>query len=152
MEPSLDFSSIDTVTFIMKIGAATLSGIFIGLEREMKGKSAGLKTNTLVAVGAAIFIIISLQFENVKYVDLTRVLSQVVTGVGFLGAGAILQKKNKDKIKGLTTAATIWCCAGAGCLAAVGMYKELAILTVWVVLFNLVFGYVDTKIRPHKEA
>ena len=151
METVPDFSSLDTLTFLMKLGAATLSGICIGLEREMKGKSAGLKTNTLVAVGAAIFIMLSLQFEDVKYVDLTRVLSQVVTGVGFLGAGAILQKKNKDKVKGLTTAATIWCCAGAGCLAAVGMFKELAILTVWVVLFNLIFGYVDSKIKPKDE-
>lgn len=151
MGQAIDFSSIDTLTFIYKIGAATISGIFIGLEREMKGKSAGLKTNTLVALGAAIFIILSLQFQDMKNVDLTRVLSQVVTGVGFLGAGAILQKKNKEKVKGLTTAATIWCSAGAGCLAAFGMYKELAILTAWVVLFNLIFGYVDKKIKPKED-
>ena len=108
MDTLQDFGSIDALTFIMKLGAATLSGICIGLEREMKGKSAGLKTNTLVSIGATIFIIISLQFENVPSVDLTRVLSQVVTGIGFLGAGAILQNKSKGKVKGLTTAATIW--------------------------------------------
>ncbi len=130
--------------FAMKIGSATLSGILIGLEREFKGKSAGLKTNTLVAIGAAVFVIISLRYENVFGVDATRVLSQVVVGIGFLGAGVILQKP--DKIKGLTTAATIWCSAAAGCLAATEMFLELGMVTFLVVLINLIFGYIDSWI------
>jgi len=151
MDTALEISSIETFAFITKLGAATLSGIFIGLEREMKGKSAGLKTNTLVAIGAAVFILISLQFQEGQNVDITRVLSQVVTGVGFLGAGAILQKKHSEKVKGLTTAATIWCSAGAGCLAAVGMYKELSILTIWVVFFNIIFGFINKKLKPWED-
>lgn len=137
--------SIKVTDFILKISAATIAGLLIGLEREYKGKSAGLKTNTLVAIGAAVFVIISLQYEHQFGVDATRVLSQVVVGIGFLGAGVILQKENK--IKGLTTAATIWCSAAAGCLAATGLYIELAVLSILVVLINLIFGYVDSHIE-----
>ncbi|WP_456866869.1 MgtC/SapB family protein [Galbibacter sp. BG1] len=137
--------NIKVTDFILKISAATIAGILIGSEREYKGKSAGLKTNTLVAIGAAVFVIISLQYEHQFGVDATRVLSQVVVGIGFLGAGVILQKENK--IKGLTTAATIWCSAAAGCLAATGLYIELAVLSILVVLINLIFGYVDSHIE-----
>jgi len=134
--------------FAVQIGLAMASGLCIGLERELKGKQAGLKTNMLVAIGAAVFVAISLRFRGEAGADITRVLSQVVIGVGFLGGGAILQKSNK--IEGLTTAATIWCSAGAGCLAAVSMYGELAFLTVLVVLINSVFGYIDKKIEENK--
>ena len=89
--------NIKVTDFILKISAATIAGLLIGLEREYKGKSAGLKTNTLVAIGAAVFVIISLQYEHQFGVDATRVLSQVVVGIGFLGAGVILQKENKIK-------------------------------------------------------
>lgn len=129
--------------FMYKILAASLAGLLIGLERQYKGKSAGLKTNTIVAIGASIFIMLSLEFENRVGVDITRVLGQIVVGVGFLGAGVIVQRK--DKIKGLTTAATIWCSAAAGCLAAYGLYGELAFATVVIVAINLVFGWVDVR-------
>lgn len=76
-------------------------------------------------------------------------LGQVVMGVGFLGAGVILQKK--DKIKGLTTAATVWCSASAGCLAAVSLLWELAILTFLVITLNVIFGYIDSKISSKKN-
>ncbi len=69
----------------------------------------------------------------------------MVTGIGFLGGGVILQKK--DTIKGLTTAATVWCSAGAGCLAATSMFFELIVLTLLVIIINLVFGYLDLKIN-----
>lgn len=129
--------------FIYKISAASLAGLCIGLERQYKGKSAGLKTNTIVAIGAAVFIMLSLEFKNTSGIDITRVLGQVIVGVGFLGAGVIVQRK--DKIKGLTTAATIWCSAGAGCLAAYGFYGELAIATALIVAINLIFGWVDIR-------
>lgn len=129
--------------FMYKILAACLAGLLIGLERQYKGKSAGLKTNTIVAIGASVFIMLSLEFENRVSVDISRVLGQVVVGVGFLGAGVIVQRK--DKIKGLTTAATIWCSAAAGCLAAYGLYGELAFTTVVIVAINLIFGWVDVR-------
>ncbi|WP_417856307.1 MgtC/SapB family protein [Xanthomarina gelatinilytica] len=137
------FEAKEVLDFSIKIGIATVSGLLIGLEREYKGKSAGLKTNALVAIGAAVYVLISLKFQGEDYADITRVLSQVVTGIGFLGGGVILQKK--DTIKGLTTAATVWCSAGAGCLAATSMFFELIVLTLLVIIINLVFGYLDLK-------
>lgn len=87
------FEVKEIIDFTLKVGIATISGLLIGLKREYKGKSAGLKTNALVAIGSAVFVLISLKFQGEDYADITRVLSQVVTGIGFLGAGVILQKK-----------------------------------------------------------
>lgn len=140
---------METVDFAIRIGCAIVAGLLIGFEREYKNKEAGLKTNALVSLGAAVFIMLSLQFSGEKYVDITRVLSQVVIGIGFIGGGTIIQY-GKD-IKGLTTAATIWCTAGAGCLAAFGMYWELVLLTGVVVIFNFVFGKIDKRIGDDKE-
>ena len=134
--------------FAIRISGAIAAGLFIGIERELKDKSAGLKTNTLVSLGSAVFVLISLNYLNEDNTDITRVLGQVVTGIGFLGAGTILQDKNK--IKGLTTAATIWCSAAAGCLSAAGMFWELLILTVAVVLINYIFGIIDDKIGKRR--
>jgi putative Mg2+ transporter-C (MgtC) family protein len=139
-----DIQAEPIISFAIKLALATLSGLIIGLEREYKGKEAGLKTNTLVAIGATVFVIISLQFRGEEYVDITRVLSQVIIGIGFLGGGVIMKKE--DTIKGLTTAATVWCSAAAGCLAAFGMFIELGILTFLVILINLIFGYINSKV------
>jgi len=130
--------------FTIRIVCAVVSGLLIGVEREFKNKSAGLKTNALVALGAAVFVLISLKYTERDFTDITRVLGQVVTGIGFLGAGTILQQK--DKVKGLTTAATVWCSAGAGCLAATAMFWELATLTVLVIFVNFTFGIIDSKL------
>lgn len=140
---------MEFTSFALRILAATLAGLLIGVEREYKNKSAGLKTNALVALGAAVFVLVSLQFEGEKWVDTSRVLSQVVVGIGFLGAGVIIQKGNK--IEGLTTSATIWCSAAVGCLAAMEMYEELALITTVIVFINLIFGYFDGKINKEKK-
>ncbi|NJY61219.1 MgtC/SapB family protein [Salinimicrobium sp. CDJ15-81-2] len=132
---------MELLEFGFRIGAALLAGLFIGMEREIHNKNAGLKTNALVSLGAAVFVLTSLAFEGEKYVDTTRVIGQVVTGIGFLGAGVILHKGTI--VRGLTTAATVWCSAGAGCLAAIGQYKELFLLVAVIVLVNVVFNPVD---------
>ena len=143
------------IEFGIRLGAAAISGLLIGLERELRGKSAGLRTNALVAVGSGVFVIISLTFKNDPNVDLTRVIGQVVTGIGFLGAGTILHYKNN--VKGLTTAATIWCSAAAGCLAALVMYEELAVFTGIVLVINYGFNFIEkifgkkTKFRNHEK-
>lgn len=144
-----DFDSQITITFVFKIVLAAVAGLIIGLEREFKGKEAGLKTNTLVAVGAAAYIIMSLEFLGEDYADITRVLSQVVTGIGFLGAGVIMKKE--DTIVGLTTAATIWCSAAVGSMAGMGMYIELAIFTLLVLLVNIIFSFVNKTIAKTKD-
>ena len=136
--------------FLLRIGAALLSGLLIGIEREIQNKNAGLKTNGLVALGASVFVMVSLNFRGEDYVDITRVIGQVVTGIGFIGAGVILHKGTV--VRGLTTAATVWCSAGAGCLAAIGQYKELAVLVVLIVFVNVFFGPIDRFIRKKFNA
>jgi len=130
--------------FGLRIGAALLSGLFIGVEREIRNKNAGLKTNALVSLGAAVFVLVSFHFRGEPSVDITRVMGQVVTGIGFIGAGVILH--TGTTVRGLTTAATVWCSAGAGCLAAVGLYAELLVLTILIVFVNVFFGYMDKYI------
>lgn len=130
--------------FILQLGIAVIGGALMGLERKMKGKRAGLKTYSLVAVGSAVFVIISLEFRGMESVDLTRVLGQVVIGVGFLGGGVIMREK--ENVKGLATAATIWCSAAVGCLAATKFYLELLLFTLFVVVINLTMGFFNEKI------
>lgn len=134
--------------FLLRIGLALLAGLLIGVEREIRGKHAGLKTNGLVSLGACVFVLLSLQFRGEPSVDITRVLGQIVTGIGFIGAGAILQ--HGKSITGLTTAATIWCSAAAGALAAFDMYKQLAIFTVLILVTNLGFSYLEHHLKKKK--
>ena len=134
---------MELAEFALRIGAAIIAGLFIGAEREIRDKSAGLKTNALVALGACVFVLASLEFKEQDGVDITRVLSQVVTGIGFIGAGTILQ--HGKTIKGLTTAATVWCSAGAGCLAAFGLFKELMIVSLLIFIVNFTFSYLEQK-------
>ncbi len=140
---------MDIAQFGVKVAIAAIVGLLIGLEREIRGKDAGLKTNALVAVGSCIFVVMSLQFRGEQSVDITRVLGQVVTGIGFIGAGAILQRKNK--VEGLTTAATIWCSAGAGCLAAFDLKEELVVTIVVVLIINYGFGFIEHQLFERRE-
>ncbi|MAN58240.1 MAG: magnesium transporter MgtC [Flavobacteriaceae bacterium] len=140
---------IELTDFLLKGGAASLAGLCMGLERQVKGKPAGLKTNILVALGATVYIMVSLLFVNEQSTDMTRIIGQIVVGVGFLGAGVILQRDNENKVKGLATAATIWCSAAAGCLAGLGIYNVLAGFTVMVVFVNVVFGYINKKVKDN---
>lgn len=141
---------MDIMQFAIKAGIAVIAGLLIGLEREFRGKHAGLKTHALVALGASVFIIMSLEFKGEEYADMTRVLSQVIIGIGFIGAGTIM-KKGKD-VEGLTTAATIWCSAAAGCLAGFGYFEELVIVTAMVIFVNFVFSRIEDRlIERHQK-
>lgn len=128
--------------FLIKLLAASIAGGALGVEREKSNKSAGLRTNMLVSVGSAIFVMISAELlENSETGDPTRVIGQIVTGIGFLGAGVILHQG--PNVMGLTTAATIWCSAALGCLAGFGLYWELAISTVLIISINTLLRKAD---------
>ncbi len=142
---------IDITRFLINMGVAALAGLVFGLERQAKDKPAGLKTNMLVALGSCAFVIVCTQFKDLVGTDMTRIVGQVVVGVGFLGAGVILHKENETSVRGLATAATIWCCAGAGCIAAFGLYLHLLVFTAMVVVINLFFGYLNSRIKQHKK-
>jgi putative Mg2+ transporter-C (MgtC) family protein len=122
-------------TELFRIILATILGGIIGLEREFHGKPAGLRTNLLICLGAAVFTLISKQMVEGTNDSLTRIVAQIVTGVGFLGAGAIIQ--DRGGIHGLTTAATIWLVASIGIACGAGLYS-LAILTTIIAIFVLI--------------
>lgn len=118
---------------IINLGAATLMGACIGFERQWRHRMAGLRTNTLVAIGAASFVV----FESLFPGDgsPTRVAAQVVSGIGFLGAGIIFREGLQ--VSGLNTAATLWCSAAVGLLAGSGHPQHAAVATAFVILVNL---------------
>ena len=119
---------------LISIILATLLGAGIGLERELNGKAAGLRTNLLICLGAAVFTIISREMATGPEGSVTRIAAQIVTGVGFLGAGAIIQDR---RVHGLTTAATIWLVASIG-MACGGQFYVLAIVSSLIAVLALI--------------
>ena len=126
--------------FILRLLAATAMGAVIGLEREYHAKEAGVRTHLLVALGSCLFMIISvygfelmLSRDHVSF-DPSRIASQVVTGIGFIGAGTIILQK--QMVRGLTTAAGLWVTAAIGLACGNGMFL-LALITTLVVLVSL---------------
>lgn len=134
-----EFSDIPDATQITRVTlrllvAATL-GAILGYEREQQGKSAGVRTHMMVAIGAALFVLIPQQ-AGASVADLTRVLQGLIAGVGFLGAGAIIMGTRQVETRGLTTAASIWVTAAIGVAAGMGR-ESTAVLSTVVALFVL---------------
>lgn len=133
------FFSSEYLEIFGQIALATFLGALIGVERELARKNAGMRTFALVASGSAMFSIISqLAFENFigSSFDPSRIASQVVVGIGFIGAGSILSSQNK--VRGLTTAAGLWVSAAIGMAVAYKLYP-VAIFGTLVTIFILVF-------------
>jgi putative Mg2+ transporter-C (MgtC) family protein len=122
-------------TDLLKLLLAVVIGGLIGLEREMHAKAAGLRTITLITVGSTLFTMLSLDFGD------DRVIANIVTGVGFLGAGAILF--SEGRVKGLTTASSIWVAAALGMAIGLGQYWLSAVAAVVVFLILWAFAQVD---------
>ena len=148
----LEPAFLETSEFISRLGSALLLGGAIGFERQWRQKSAGLRTNTLVSLGAAAYILLSVHINGVEGGDAGRIAAQIVTGIGFLGAGVIM--KDGLNIQGLNTAATIWCSAAVGCLAGMGMYSEALIVTVAIIGTHLSMRPISdrlSKITSYKK-
>jgi putative Mg2+ transporter-C (MgtC) family protein len=135
--------------FTLRLLVALCAGLCIGFERQWHHKSAGLRTNTLVSVGAAIFVLISILVTEKGNGDVTRIIGQVVTGIGFLCAGIIF--KEGLNVHGLTTAVTVWCCSAVGCLAAAGYFKETLIATTVIITVNLFLKSVDEWLTKREK-
>jgi putative Mg2+ transporter-C (MgtC) family protein len=125
----------EAVRVAVRLLAAMLAGGVIGLQREVSGKAAGLRTHILVCAGTALFVLSAVNI-GMQQDALSRVIQGLVTGIGFLGAGAILKVESSHQIKGLTTAAGIWMTAAIGVAIGVGQLGTAAIGTVfaWFVL------------------
>lgn len=121
-------------SFLVPATTAVALGYFIGLEREWHNHFAGMRTNALVSLGACIFVHLGLVLNGEHGGDTTRVLAQVVSGLGFLGAGVIL--KDGVRVHGLTTAATIWVAGAVGSLCGVEHFMDAIIVAWFVVVVN----------------
>lgn len=144
-----DFSDVtdlaDAVRISVRLLVAAVLGAMIGLEREWRSKSAGVRTHMLVAVGSALFIIGPMK-AGIGVGDMSRVIQGVVQGVGFLGAGAIIIGTAQQRTRGLTTAAGIWAAAGIGVAAGLGMEMTAVLSTVIVlVILTLLPYFTRTK-------
>ena len=120
-------------SFLLRCGVAVVCGGLIGIERELKSKPAGFRTNILICLGSCIYMTIGLLVGR-DGVDPTRIAAQVVTGIGFLGAGCIIQ--SGGHVRGLTTAATIWVVAAIGIVTGAG-YPVLAFIASIIVITTL---------------
>src|SRR5271166_117860 len=129
--------TMPAVELLVRVGLATLLGVAIGIERQWRARMAGLQTMALVSMGAALFLILgAYTFHHEQ--DPTRVAAQIVTGIGFLGAGVIM--KQGSSVTGLNTAATLWATAAVGALAGAWMWRE-ALTGAAIILAGNVFLY-----------
>lgn len=131
--------------FWIRIAIALLCSFSVGLERQWRRRAIGLRTNVLVCVGAFMFSTL----DVIKGGGELRTAAQVVTGIGFLGAGVIL--KDGTNIKGLNTAATLWCNAAIGVLTAFGLLLEAVTGTVLILMSNILLRFLTKKLMNKKE-
>ena len=138
----------------IRLLVATVLGALVGLERGVHGKDAGFKTYTLVCLGSALMMVLSTEifliYKGVASVDPSRIAAQVVTGIGFLGAGAIIRSQ-QGSVRGLTTAAGIWTICGIGMACGVGLYKIAIITTLLVLVVLILFLQVERRMIPKKN-
>lgn len=133
---------------VLRLMLAALLGGLLGMERENKGKAAGVRTHMLVAMGAALFVLIPQQ-AGILPADLSRVIQGVVAGIGFLCAGSILKSEDEDRVRGLTTAAGMWLTAAIGMAAGLGREATAVISTLLaLVILSLVPAVVKAIEKP----
>jgi len=128
--------------FVVRLAAAVLGGALIGFERQWRSRGAGLRTNTLVAAGAAMFVLIAQMTPHES--SPTRITSYVVSGVGFLGAGVIIS--DGVSVRGINTAATLWCAAAVGALAASGFVWQAGVATGAILAINVLLRPLGRRI------
>jgi putative Mg2+ transporter-C (MgtC) family protein len=126
-----------------RLAVAVCLGALVGLERQWRARMAGLRTNALVAAGSALFVLLGM--DVAEEISPTRIAAQVVSGIGFLGAGVIL--RDGINVRGINTAATIWCAAAVGVLAGSGMYFAAVLGALVVVAANVVLRPVARRLE-----
>ncbi|PKL91653.1 MAG: magnesium transporter MgtC [Candidatus Goldiibacteriota bacterium HGW-Goldbacteria-1] len=125
---------------LIRIGVILLLSAVVGIDRELKHKPAGIKTHMLVGLGSTIFTLVSLSmfymFKDEAQIDPGRIAAQIVTGIGFLGAGTIIQ--SRGTVTGLSTAASLWAVAGIGLATGMGMYLVAGVSTIAIVFIFII--------------
>ena len=145
---------VNALNAVFKLTLSLLLGCVVGLERKRKGQIAGLRTFALISMGATLAMILSIyipqEYMGLKNGDPGRVAAQVITGVGFLGAGAIIQMKGS--VRGLTTAAGIWMVATIGMAVGVGMYLVSVIATLLIIFILVTLERYEHKLNIGQES
>ncbi len=138
---------------IIRLVLSVILGGFIGLERQMHRRTAGLRTHILVSLGSCLIMLTSLYvfdiYKNVANLDPSRIAAGVITGIGFLGAGAILRER--EGVKGLTTAASLWVSAGIGLSVGCGFYSASLFTTALVLIVLFFLRYVERMMFGQEE-
>lgn len=141
---------INNVDLVMKLAIALFLGMCLGIERVVAGKIAGMRTYGLVTMGSALFTIIGVVVtggydSSVAFAESIRFTAQIITGIGFIGAGLILF--NGSKVSGVTTAAGIWVSAGVGVAIGYGLYFLAIATTVFALITFTVLWYVEDRLK-----
>jgi putative Mg2+ transporter-C (MgtC) family protein len=134
-------SQLEHLDVFLRLGAAVLAGAFIGFDREVRNKPAGLRTMALVSLGAAVFVVATASAATVD--SASRVIQGVITGVGFLGAGSIIRGRTEESVRGLTTAASIWLAAAVGVACGLGLWA--------VVMISCTLGLLILVLEPFER-
>lgn len=148
----LAVSSDNWIELSFRLGLAVLLGGAVGWDRQISGKAGGIRTHMLVSLGAALFVMVPLQTEASPD-GLSRSIQGIATGIGFLGAGEIVHRSldtGKLKVKGLTSAASIWVTAALGVLAGCGLWR-LSVIATGMTLFILVLAKRLERYLPDSE-
>jgi putative Mg2+ transporter-C (MgtC) family protein len=132
----LDWSEI-----MLRLGAATLAGGLIGLNRDLHGKPIGLRTLGLVGLATATVVVLAESFGNTEKVPdaISRIIQGILTGIGFLGAGVIVHRENRSRVQGLTSAACTWLTACVGIICGAGQWRIVAV-ALGITFIVLIFG------------
>ena len=150
----MDLLNPANAAFWERAGAALICGAIVGIERRLRGKAIGLRTSVLIVLGTQFYVTLGLALGDAAGTDRTRILGQIVTGIGFLGAGVIMNRG--ESVEGLTTAATIWVLAACGACIGFG-YLEAAIVLALLTLailrgLGIVEGWLVERQRSDREA
>ena len=149
----LQIGEIDISIIVLRLGLAFLLGGLVGLERELNHQPAGLRTHILISTGACLLTLLSLfitqGYKGTEPGDPSRIAAQIVSGIGFLGAGAII--KFGVNIRGLTTAASVWASAAIGMTVGGGMYSAALITTGFLLFALIILEQLEKKVLPAKK-
>ncbi len=149
-ELGLVFDAFGWLETVFRLGLAVVAGAVLGWDRERLGKPAGLRTHMMVALGSAAFMLASIQFDaqfeteaSTSRIDPTRTLAGIIGGIGFLGAGTIIEARGS--VQGVTTAASIWVVAAIGVACGSGLYQVAVTTVLLAFLILTVIGYLEHK-------
>lgn len=143
----MNLEALTSNGLMMPMWVAILCGIIVGIEREFKGKDAGIKTSIFICVGATFFAYIGNNLEGTY--DASRVVSQVVSGIGFIGGGVIIF--DQDKVRGLTSAAIMWLSAAIGIMCGLELYLEAIMGSLTIIGVEVIFDRIKRFIRGKRD-